>query len=171
MTESREFQLVNTGLDLDILSPFSCKLVVRPYLVFQNSRKRYQTKVFTKTNSRTPALENLTNLMRSLTAWLEDSYCSITVAKHWLIIFIRFVAKNYTHPWTNFTNILHLLLHAYKVLFYKFLEEEQPNKAHVGLLYRFLDARNMKGDEDLRPHCKPASLRHSTHYYYHHAIM
>ena len=68
MTESREFQLVNTGLDLDILSPFSCKLVVRPCLVSQNFKKRYQTKAVYKTNSRTPALENLTNLMRSLTA-------------------------------------------------------------------------------------------------------
>ena len=29
---------------------------------------------------------------------LEDSYCSITVANHWLITVIKFVAKSYTHP-------------------------------------------------------------------------
>ena len=49
-----------------------------------------------KTNSKTPVLGTLTNLMRFLTARLEDGYCSI--ADHWLITIIRFVAKNYTHP-------------------------------------------------------------------------
>ena len=45
-----------------------------------------------------PALGTLTNLKRSLTSWLEDSYYSITVVNHRLIIIIRFVAKSYTHP-------------------------------------------------------------------------
>ena len=45
-----------------------------------------------------PALVTLKNLMRSLTAQLEDDYCSITVVNYQLIIVIRFIAKNYTHP-------------------------------------------------------------------------
>ena len=65
-----------------------------------------------KTNFRTPALEILKNLMRSLTAWFEDGYCSITVANHPLIIVIRFVAKNYIRPWRDFANRFHLVLHA-----------------------------------------------------------
>ena len=55
--------------------------------------------------------------MRSLTAWLEDDYCSITIANHWLITVIRFVAKSYTHPWKDFANRLHLVLHACEILF------------------------------------------------------
>ena len=31
-------------------------------------------------------------------ARLDDGYCSITVANHWLITVIRFVAKSYTNP-------------------------------------------------------------------------
>ena len=50
-----------------------------------------------KTNSTTLALLRETNLMRSLTARLEDSYCSIIVANHELITVIRFVAKSYIH--------------------------------------------------------------------------
>ena len=57
------------------------------------------------------------NLMRSLTAWLEDDYCSITVVNHRLITVIRFVAKNYIHPWKGFANRLYLVLHAYEILF------------------------------------------------------
>ena len=45
-----------------------------------------------------PALVILKNLMSTLTARLEDGYCSITIANHRLITVIRFVAKNYTHP-------------------------------------------------------------------------
>ena len=48
---------------------------------------------FYKTNFRTPALVTLKNLMRPLTARLEDGYYSITVANHRLITIIRFVAK------------------------------------------------------------------------------
>ena len=47
-----------------------------------------------------PTLEphTLTNIMRSLTAWLEnDYYCSITTVNRRLITVIKFVAKNYTH--------------------------------------------------------------------------
>ena len=46
-----------------------------------------------KTNSTTLALLRETNLMRSLTARLEDSYCSITIVNHRLVTVIRFVAK------------------------------------------------------------------------------
>ena len=50
-----------------------------------------------KTNSTTLALLRKTNLMRPLTARLDDSYCSITVANYELITVIRFVAKSDTH--------------------------------------------------------------------------
>ena len=63
------------------------------------------------------ALGILKNLMRSLTAWLKNGYCSITVANHWLITVIKFVAKSYIHPWKDFTNRLHLALHACKIFF------------------------------------------------------
>ena len=43
-----------------------------------------------------PTLVTLKNLIRSLTARLEDDHCSITVANHQLITIIRFVAKSYT---------------------------------------------------------------------------
>ena len=43
-------------------------------------------------------------LMNLLTAWLEDGYCSIIVANHQLITVIRFITKNYTHPWRGFAN-------------------------------------------------------------------
>ena len=59
------------------------------------------------------------NLMSPLNARLEDDYCSITVANHRLIIVIRFVAKNYIHPWNDFANRLHLVLHARKIFFPK----------------------------------------------------
>ena len=52
---------------------------------------------FTKL-TRTPAIVTLKNLISPLTARLEDSYCSITVANHGLITVIRFVAKSYIHP-------------------------------------------------------------------------
>jgi len=35
------------------------------------------------------------NLMRPLTAELEDNYCNITVANYELISLIRFIAQNY----------------------------------------------------------------------------
>ena len=54
--------------------------------------------IFYKTNFTIPTLLRETNLMRLLTARLEDSYYSITVVNHGLITVIRFVAKNYTHP-------------------------------------------------------------------------
>ena len=55
------------------------------------------TKSVYKSNSRTPALGLLTNLMIHLTARSVDDYCSITVVNHELITVIRFVVKNYTH--------------------------------------------------------------------------
>jgi len=57
------------------------------------------------------------DLIKIYTAWLEDSYCSITVANHWLVTVIRFVVKSYTHPWKSFANRLHLTLHAGGILF------------------------------------------------------
>ena len=36
----------------------------------------------------------------------------VTVANHRLIIVIWFIAKSYTHPWRDFANRLHLVLHA-----------------------------------------------------------
>ena len=51
-----------------------------------------------KTTSTTLRVNRETNLMRHLTARLEDGYCSINVANHRLITAIRFVAKNYIHP-------------------------------------------------------------------------
>ena len=65
-----------------------------------------------KTNFRTPVLETLKNLMRSLIAWLKHGYCSIVVANHRLITVIRFVAKSYTHPQRDFANKLYLVFHA-----------------------------------------------------------
>ena len=41
----------------------------------------------------------------------------VTVANHWLITVIRFVAKNYTRSWRDFANRFYLVLHAYKILF------------------------------------------------------
>ena len=64
-----------------------------------------------------PALVTLKNLMRSLTARLEDGYCSITVANHRLVTVIRFVAKSCTHPWKGFANRLHLVHHTCEILF------------------------------------------------------
>ena len=55
--------------------------------------------------------------MRHLTTWLDNCYCSITLANHQLITVIRFIAKSYTHLWKNFTNRFHLVLHAYEILF------------------------------------------------------
>jgi len=55
--------------------------------------------------------------MRSLNARLEDGYCSITVANHRLIAVIRFVVKNYTHPWNFFANKFRLVLYAFEILF------------------------------------------------------
>ena len=74
-------------------------------------------KVVCKINSTTSTLLRDTNIMRFLTARLEDNYCSINVANHELITIIRFVAKSYTHPWKSFANKLHLGAHACKILF------------------------------------------------------
>ena len=62
-----------------------------------------------------PALVTLKNLIRPLTARLDDDYCSITVANNRLIIVIRFVAKNYTHPWKSFANKFRLVLYACEI--------------------------------------------------------
>ena len=66
-------------------------------------------KVSLQNQLQNPALVTLNNLMRPLTARLEDDYYSITVANHRLINVIRFVAKNYTIS-KNFINRLHLVL-------------------------------------------------------------
>ena len=38
--------------------------------------------------------------------WFRGGYCSITVANHSGTWLIRFVSKNYTHPWKDFVNKL-----------------------------------------------------------------
>ena len=78
-----------------------------------------------KNNSRTPAiLGTMKNLMRSLTTWLEDSYCSIAVANHRLIIINRFITKSYIHLWKSFVNKFYLVLHAEPNMFH-----DEPNRA------------------------------------------
>ena len=50
---------------------------------------------------------------------IRRGYCSITVVNYdgtWLI---RFVSKNYTHPWKNFANKFCLVLYVYICLFVK----------------------------------------------------
>ena len=42
-----------------------------------------------------------------------------SVANHWLIIVIRFVAKSYIHLWKDFANRLHLVHHTCEILFSK----------------------------------------------------
>jgi len=70
-----------------------------------------------KTTSTILLVNRETNLMRSLTAWLENGQCSITVANDQLITVIRFITKSYTHQWKDFANRLHLVLHACEILF------------------------------------------------------
>ena len=70
-----------------------------------------------KTTSTISRVNRETNLMRPLTARLDDGYCSITVVNHRLITIIRFVVKSYTHPWKSFTNKLRLVLYALKIFF------------------------------------------------------
>ena len=72
-------------------------------------------KAVCKTNSTISVLLHERNLMKHLTARLEDGYCSITVANHELITVIRFVAQSCTHPWKDFTNKLHLVFHACEI--------------------------------------------------------
>ena len=81
---------------------------------------------------RIPALVTLKNLMRSLTARLENGYCSITVANPQLITVIRFVSKSYTHPWKNFANKFRLVLHACEIFFSGIMCDKcdrKPNRA------------------------------------------
>ena len=88
-----------------------------------------------KTTSTTLRVNRETNLMRHLIAWLEDGYCSITVANQQLITTIRFVSKSYTHPWKDFANRLRLVLHACEILFSKNVREKfavYPNTAMHG---------------------------------------
>ena len=54
-------------------------------------------KVSLQNQFQNPALVTLKNLTRSLTARLEDGYCSTIVENHRLITVIRFVAECYTH--------------------------------------------------------------------------
>jgi len=94
-----------------------------------------QTKTVYKTNSRIPALGILKNLMRPLTVWFEDDYCSITVASHRLTTVIQFIAKSYTYPWRAFVNILHLELHAEPRKHILGTLEYKPNQGHSFLAY------------------------------------
>ena len=87
-----------------------------------------------KTTSTILLVNRETNLMRSLTAWLKDGYCSITVANHQLITVIRFISKIYIRPWNDFANRLHLVLHAKIRIFVKFWFDPKPNAAYVSTL-------------------------------------
>ena len=91
----------------------------------------YQMKSNYKTTSTTPRVNRETNLMRPLTAWLEDGYCSITVANHQLITVIIFISKSYTHPWKSFANRLHLVLYAEVRCFVKSWQDRLPNTAYM----------------------------------------
>ena len=53
----------------------------------------------------------------------------ITVANHSGIWFIRFVSKNYIHPWKNFTNKLYLVLHSHIHHFFEKKFRVKPNMA------------------------------------------
>ena len=68
--------------------------------------------------------------MRSLTAGSEDGYCSITIANHRLVTVVRFVAKNYTHPWKVFANRFHLI-HYTCNSFCKMEYRGKTNNTHV----------------------------------------
>jgi len=71
------------------------------------------------------------NLMRSLTARLEDGYYSITVANHRLIIVIKFVTKNYNHSRKKFVNKLCLILWTFKIPFVGQVALQETNRATV----------------------------------------
>ena len=86
-----------------------------------------------KTNSTTTVLLCETNLMRSLTARLEDGYYSITVANHKLIIVIKFIAQSCTHLWKKFANKFHLVQHACKILFLARVANKNKQGLGVGI--------------------------------------
>ena len=60
---------------------------------------------------------------------IRCSYCSITVSNHGGTWLIRFVSKNYTHPWKSFANKFRLVLYAYIRLFVKKISRYDPNMA------------------------------------------
>ena len=76
----------------------------------------YQMKSNYKTTSTTSRVNRETNLMRPLTARLEDGHCSITVVNHQLITIIRFISKSYIRLRKSFANRFHLVLHACEIL-------------------------------------------------------
>ena len=79
--------------------PWPCLVLLHVFTVALLTKNlNYQTKSNYKTTSTTPRVNLEMNLMRPLTARLEDGYCSITVANHQLITTIRFVSKSYTRP-------------------------------------------------------------------------
>jgi len=91
----------------------------------------YHIKSNYKTTSTTSCVNRETNLTRPLTAWLENDYCSITVANHQLISASRFITKSYTHRWKDFANRLHLVFHAEVRCFVKSWQDRLPNTALV----------------------------------------
>jgi len=70
--------------------------------------------------------------MRPLTVRFEDGYCSITVVNHRLITIIRFIVKNYTHPWKDFANKFRLVLHAYEIFFSEIVCDSHDRKTKQG---------------------------------------
>ena len=68
------------------------------YGVKQNQFIKPTSKPSLQNQLQNPALVTLKNLIRLLTAQLENSYCSIIVINHQLITVIKFITKNYIHP-------------------------------------------------------------------------
>ena len=99
------------------------------------------------------------NLMRSLTAWLEDDYCSITVVNHQLITVIRFVVKSYSHPWKGFANKFRLVLYVYNIFFSKIMCDRYDRKTKQGLRKPGTGNRD-KGSRTRRAH----QLRRTAHH-------
>ena len=104
--------------------------------------------------------------MRPLNAQLEDGYCSITVANHRLITVIRFVVKNYTHPWKDFANKIRLVLHACEIFFSEIVCATRATQTKLGhytstCMYWYRPAKELQPQQaaQLQPHTKKATKR------------
>jgi hypothetical protein len=89
--------------------------------------------------------------MRYLTARLENSYCSITVANYWLIMLIRFGTK-VALICEKILQIVHLVIHVSKIPKYA----SQPKQRLCTLVSQCLEARPHKSasaNEWVAPSC------------------
>ena len=91
--------------------------------------------------------------MKPLTVWLEDGYCSITVANHQLITVIRFITKNYTYSWKDFTIRFYLTLHACEILF----SEKKIHASFVAKPNKALDSSPPKAGSEVEKDCSPGA--------------